>query len=80
MTEDSDKLIASSSEREATGFALMRERIASFDCCAHRKLGRVPEFFSVTQLRVMVERRSMRWGRFTTVSERVVKLSVDGRK
>jgi 2-isopropylmalate synthase len=38
----------------------------------------VPEFFSVTSFRVMVERRFDAMGRIRTVSEAVVKLVVDG--
>jgi 2-isopropylmalate synthase len=72
-----DKLIAIVKEREATGYAY-EGADASFELLAHRTLGRVPEFFSVTSFRVMVERRFDAMGRIRTVSEAVVKLSVDG--
>ena len=51
---------------------------ASFELLAHRTLGRVPEFFTVTSFRVMVERRFDAIGQLRTVSEAVVKLTVDG--
>ncbi|MBV6650430.1 MAG: citramalate synthase [Hoeflea sp.] len=72
-----DKLIGIVKEREATGYAY-EGADASFELLAHRTLGRVPEFFSVTSFRVMVERRFDAMGRIRTVSEAVVKLSVDG--
>ncbi|MEM5491748.1 citramalate synthase [Hoeflea sp. AS16] len=72
-----DKLISLVKEREATGYAY-EGADASFELLAHRTLGRVPEFFSVTSFRVMVERRFNAMGQITTVSEAVVKLVVDG--
>lgn len=72
-----DKLISIVKEREATGYAY-EGADASFELLAHRTLGRVPEFFSVTSFRVMVERRFNAMGQITTVSEAVVKLVVDG--
>ncbi|SOE08850.1 2-isopropylmalate synthase [Hoeflea halophila] len=74
-----DKLIAIVKEREATGYAY-EGADASFELLAHRTLGRVPEFFSVTSFRVMVERRFNAMGQITTVSEAVVKLVVDGQE
>lgn len=72
-----DQLISIVKEREATGYAY-EGADASFELLAHRTLGRVPEFFSVTSFRVMVERRFNAMGQITTVSEAVVKLVVDG--
>jgi len=72
-----DHLIGLVKEREATGYAY-EGADASFELLAHRTLGRVPEFFSVTSFRVMVERRFDATGRIRTVSEAVVKLMVDG--
>jgi 2-isopropylmalate synthase len=72
-----DKLIGIVKEREATGYAY-EGADASFELLAHRTLGRVPEFFSVTSFRVMVERRFNAMGQITTVSEAVVKLVIDG--
>ncbi|OCW57729.1 citramalate synthase [Hoeflea olei] len=74
-----DKLISLVKEREATGYAY-EGADASFELLAHRTLGRVPEFFSVTSFRVMVERRFDAMGRIRTVSEAVVKLVVDGQE
>ena len=72
-----DHLISLVKEREATGYAY-EGADASFELLAQRTLGRVPEFFSVTSFRVMVERRFDAMGRIRTVSEAVVKLEVDG--
>ncbi|KJS12122.1 MAG: transferase [Hoeflea sp. BRH_c9] len=72
-----DQLIGIVKEREASGYAY-EGADASFELLAHRTLGRVPEFFSVTSFRVMVERRFDATGRIRTVSEAVVKLVVDG--
>lgn len=74
-----DKLIGIVKEHEASGYAY-EGADASFELLAHRTLGRVPEFFSVTSFRVMVERRFDAMGRIRTVSEAVVKLSVDGQE
>ncbi|KGF66810.1 transferase [Hoeflea sp. BAL378] len=72
-----DRLISIVKEREASGYAY-EGADASFELLAHRTLGRAPEFFAVTSFRVMVERRFDAMGRIRTVSEAVVKLSVDG--
>lgn len=72
-----DHLIGIVKEHEASGYAY-EGADASFELLAHRTLGRVPEFFSVTSFRVMVERRFDAMGRIRTVSEAVVKLVVDG--
>ena len=72
-----DRLIGIVKDREATGYAY-EGADASFELLAHRTLGRVPEFFSVTSFRVMVERRFNAMGQITTVSEAVVKLVIDG--
>ncbi|CAN7170141.1 citramalate synthase [Pararhizobium sp. LjRoot255] len=72
-----DKLIAIVKEREATGYAY-EGADASFAILAQRILGSVPEFFLVDSFRVMVERRFDANGKLKTVSEAVVKVSVDG--
>lgn len=72
-----DQLISIVKEREATGYAY-EGADASFELLALRTLGRVPDYFSVTSFRVMVERRFDAMGRIRTVSEAVVKLNVDG--
>lgn len=74
-----DHLISIVKEREASGYAY-EGADASFELLAHRTLGRVPEFFSVTSFRVMVERRFDATGRIRTVSEAVVKLVIDGQE
>ncbi|HTO29979.1 MAG TPA: citramalate synthase [Pararhizobium sp.] len=72
-----DKLIAIVKEREATGYAY-EGADASFAILAQRVLGSVPDFFHVESFRVMVERRFDANGQLKTVSEAVVKVSVDG--
>lgn len=72
-----DKLISIVKEREATGYAY-EGADASFAILAQRILGSVPEFFLVDSFRVMVERRFDANGKLKTVSEAVVKVSVDG--
>ncbi|MGN6549372.1 MAG: citramalate synthase [Pararhizobium sp.] len=72
-----DRLIAIVKEREATGYAY-EGADASFELLARRTLGSVPEFFAVDGFRVMVERRFDANGNLKTVSEAVVKLTIDG--
>jgi 2-isopropylmalate synthase len=72
-----DKLIAIVKEREATGYAY-EGADASFELLARRTLGSVPDFFAIDGFRVMVERRFDANGHLKTVSEAVVKLSIDG--
>ena len=72
-----DRLISIVKEREATGYAY-EGADASFAILAQRILGSVPEFFLVDSFRVMVERRFDANGKLKTVSEAVVKVSVDG--
>ena len=72
-----DKLIAIVKEREATGYAY-EGADASFAILAQRVLGSVPDFFHVDSFRVMVERRYDANGHLKTVSEAVVRVSIDG--
>ncbi|MEM8651634.1 MAG: citramalate synthase [Pseudomonadota bacterium] len=72
-----DSLIAIVKEREAEGYAY-EAADASFELLARRHLGRVPEFFQIDSFRVQVERRFNALGEIVTVSEAVVKLTVDG--
>ena len=72
-----DRLISIVKEREATGYAY-EGADASFAILAQRILGSVPEFFLVESFRVMVERRFDANGNLKTVSEAVVKVSIDG--
>ena len=72
-----DSLIAVVKEREATGYAY-EGADASFELLARRMLGTVPEFFRVDSFRCLVERRYDANGQLKTVSEAVVKLTVDG--
>jgi 2-isopropylmalate synthase len=72
-----DRLIAIVKEREATGYAY-EGADASFAILARRTLSTVPDFFHVDSFRVMVERRFDANGQLKTVSEAVVRVSIDG--
>jgi 2-isopropylmalate synthase len=72
-----DALISIVKEREATGYAY-EGADASFELLARRTLGSVPEFFRVESFRCMVERRYDAKGSIKTVSEAIVKVTVDG--
>ncbi|WP_048647748.1 citramalate synthase [Nitratireductor soli] len=72
-----DTLIARVKEREAEGYAY-EGADASFELLARRTLGHVPEFFRIDGFRCMVERRFDANGELKTVSEAVVRVTVDG--
>jgi 2-isopropylmalate synthase len=72
-----DTLVSLVKEREAEGYAY-EGADASFDLLARRTLGKVPKFFEVESFRVMVERRHNAIGKLVTVTEAVVKVTVDG--
>ena len=62
-------------EREATGYAY-EAADASFELLARRTLGKVPEYFDVTQFDVNVEQRDNAKGDRVTVTMAVVKVKV----
>ena len=72
-----DTLISLVKEREAQGYAY-EGADASFELLARRILGKVPEFFKVDGFRCMVERRFDARGNLKTVSEAVVRVTIDG--
>ncbi|RRI06027.1 citramalate synthase [Mesorhizobium tamadayense] len=72
-----DALIAVVKEREAEGYAY-EGADASFELLARKMLHGLPEFFTVTSFRCMVERRFDAIGNLKTVSEAIVKVEVDG--
>ena len=72
-----DTLIALVKEREAEGYAY-EGADASFELLARRTLGTVPTFVEVDSFRCMVERRHDANGHLRTVSEAIVKLTIDG--
>ncbi len=72
-----DALIALVKEREASGYAY-EGADASFELLARKMLGAVPDFFRIESFRCLVERRYDARGNIRTVSEAVVKLTVDG--
>jgi 2-isopropylmalate synthase len=71
------RLLDEVKEREAAGYAY-EGADASFAILAQRVLGRVPEFFHVERFKVNVERRYNANGRLVTMSEAIVKVSVNG--
>jgi 2-isopropylmalate synthase len=72
-----DTLISLVKEREAQGYAY-EGADASFELLARRTLGSVPVFFHVDSFRCMVERRYDANGSLKTVSEAIVRVTVDG--
>ena len=72
-----DGLISVVKEREAAGYSY-EAADASFELLARRTLGEVPNFFEVDSYRVGVERRHNATGKLITLSEAVVKVTVDG--
>lgn len=74
-----DGLLADIKEREALGYAY-EAADASLELLARRRLGSVPEFFSVDSFRVMVERRINARNELVTVSEAIVKVNVRGKE
>lgn len=62
-------------EREALGYAY-EAADASFDLLARRTLGKVPDYFDVTQFDVNVEQRDNALGERVTVTMAVVKVKV----
>ena len=72
-----DTLIALVKEHEAQGYAY-EGADASFELLARRTLGTVPAFLHVDSFRCMVERRHDANGNLRTVSEAIVKLTIDG--
>src|SRR5258708_11631318 len=62
-------------EREAVGYAY-EAADASFELLARRMLGKVPQYFDVTQFDVNVEQRVNAIGERVTVSMAVVKVTV----
>jgi 2-isopropylmalate synthase len=73
------RLLDEVKEREAIGYAYEAAE-ASFELLARRVLGKVPNFFDVTQFDVNVEQRDNALGERVTVSLAVVKVTVDGEK
>jgi 2-isopropylmalate synthase len=71
------RLLEEVKAREAMGYAY-EGADASFGLLARRLLGDVPEFFRIESFRVMVERRHNALGELVTVSEAMVKVTVDG--
>ncbi|MCB1474417.1 MAG: citramalate synthase [Rhodobiaceae bacterium] len=72
-----DRLLELVKEREAEGYAY-EAADASFELLARRALGTVPDYFRVDSFRVIVERRFNAVGELVTISEAVVKVTVDG--
>jgi 2-isopropylmalate synthase len=71
------RLLEDVKQREYLGYAYDGAE-ASFELMARRALGQVPDYFTVENFRVSVERRRNARGEFVSVSEGVVKLEVAG--
>ena len=71
------RLLDEVKEREALGYAY-EGADASFVLLARRVLGGVPQYFDIERFSVNVERRYNAAGERVTVSEAIVKVSVDG--
>ena len=71
------RLLDEVKERESLGYAY-EGADASFVLLARRVLGEVPQFFDVERFSVNVERRVNAVGERVTVSEAIVKVTVDG--
>ena len=71
------RLLDEVKERESLGYAY-EAADASFVLLARRILGEVPHYFDVERFRVNVERRYNSEGQRITVSEAVVKVTIDG--
>ncbi len=72
------RLLDEIKEREALGYAY-EGADASFELLARRIFDQVPHYFDVERFRVNIERRYDSQGRRVTVSEAVVKVTVDGK-
>ncbi len=72
-----DSLLNEVKEREAHGYTY-DSADASFALLAHKHLGTLPTYFEVEGYRTSVERRHNARGELVTVSEAVVKISIDG--
>ena len=72
------RLLETVKQREYDGYAY-DIAVASFELLARRALGPFPDYFDVDSYRVIVERRHNALGKLITVSEAVVKLTVDGK-
>ncbi len=72
-----DSLLNEVKEREARGYTY-DSADASFALLAHKHLGTLPTYFEVEGYRTSVERRYNARGELVTVSEAVVKISIDG--
>lgn len=72
-----DELLKDVKARSSVGY-VYDGADASFELLARRHLGEVPRFFAVDSFRVMVERRYNSSGQLITVSEAMVKVTVNG--
>ncbi len=71
------RLLDEVKEKEAQGYAY-EGADASFTLLARRALGQVPDYFDVERFSVNVERRYNAAGERVTVSEAIVKITIDG--
>lgn len=71
------RLLEEVKEKESLGYAY-EGADASFELLARKILGTVPDYFEVERFRVDTERRHNALGELVSVSEAIVKVSVDG--
>jgi 2-isopropylmalate synthase len=71
------RLLEEVKEKESLGYAY-EGADASFELLARKILGTVPDYFEVERFRVDTERRHNAVGELVSVSEAIVKVSVDG--
>jgi 2-isopropylmalate synthase len=71
------RLLDEVKEKESLGYAY-EGADASFELLARRTLGQVPAYFEVDRFRVDVERRHNAKGELISVSEAIVKVTIDG--
>ena len=71
------RLVEAVKSREYEGYSYDGAE-ASFELLARRALGQVPEFYALDSFRVEVERRHDARGRLVTVSQAVLKVTVEG--
>ena len=71
------RLLDQVKEKEALGYAY-EGADASFELLARGVLGQVPDYFDVDRYRVDVERRHNAKGELISVSEAIVKVTIDG--
>jgi 2-isopropylmalate synthase len=74
-----DRMLEEVKEREFLGYSY-DGALASFELMARRRMGMIPKYFDVESFRVQVERRHNARGDLVSVSDAVVKVTIDGER